>query len=116
MIPGRESAVIGGSFPNPVFTRRPCREVAFGPASHTEFSGIRRVGGRHRPFRRNRGGLVTPKRAESIFSGIQETILSGFRWLYLLAVAIFLFSMIFLAFSRYGELKLGPEDSEPEFR
>lgn len=62
------------------------------------------------------GRLVTPKRAESIFSGIQETILSGFRWLYLLAVAIFLFSMIFLAFSRYGELKLGPEDSEPEFR
>lgn len=61
-------------------------------------------------------GVVTPKRAESIFSGIQETILSGFRWLYLLAVAIFLFSMIFLAFSRYGELKLGPEDSEPEFR
>lgn len=61
-------------------------------------------------------GVVAPKRAESIFSGIQATILSGFGWLYLLAVAIFLFSMIFLAFSRYGELKLGPEDSEPEFR
>lgn len=114
MIPGRESAVIGRSFPNPVFTRRPCREVAFGPAFHSEFSGIRRVGDRHRPFRRNR--VVAPKRAESIFSGIQATILSGFGWLYLLAVAIFLFSMIFMAFSRYNELKLGPEDSEPEFR
>lgn len=61
-------------------------------------------------------GVVAPKRAESIFSGIQATILSGFGWLYLLAVAIFLFSMIFMAFSRYNELKLGPEDSEPEFR
>lgn len=61
-------------------------------------------------------GVIAPKRAESIFSGMQTAILSGFGWLYLLSVAVFLFSMLFLAFSRYGELKLGPDDSEPEFR
>src|SRR5688572_12108193 len=47
-------------------------------------------------------GVIAPKRAESIFSGMQTAILSGFGWLYLLSVAIFLFSMLFLAFSRYG--------------
>ncbi len=61
-------------------------------------------------------GVIAPKRAELIFSGMQTAILSGFGWLYLLSVAVFLFSMLFLAFSRYGELKLGPDDSEPEFR
>ncbi len=41
-------------------------------------------------------GVVAPKRAEAIFSGMQSAILSGFRLALLLAVAIFLFSMLFL--------------------
>lgn len=60
-------------------------------------------------------GVIVPKRAEAIFNAVQSAILSGFGWLYLLAVAIFLFSMILLAFGRYGDLKLGPDDSEPDF-
>lgn len=58
-------------------------------------------------------GVIAPKRAESIFSGMQTAILSGFGWLYLLSVAVFLFSMLFLAFSRYGELKLGRTIQNP---
>jgi len=61
------------------------------------------------------GGLM-PDQAEHIFSGLHTHILASFGWLYLLAVGIFLFSVIILCFSRYGDLKLGPDDAEPDFR
>ncbi|MCV3738739.1 BCCT family transporter [Rhizobium sp. TRM96647] len=60
-------------------------------------------------------GVVAPRRAEVLFGFMQSGILTQFGWLYLLAVAIFLIAIIILAFGRYGELKLGPDDSEPEF-
>ncbi|PWJ86524.1 choline/glycine/proline betaine transport protein [Pseudaminobacter salicylatoxidans] len=60
-------------------------------------------------------GTLVPGQAEALFTAMQAGILSRFGWLYLLAVAIFLFSMIFLVFGRYGDLKLGPDDSEPDF-
>lgn len=59
--------------------------------------------------------IVVPGQAEAFFHEMQSVILSHFGWLYILAVAIFLFSMIFLVFGRYGDLKLGPDDSEPDF-
>lgn len=61
-------------------------------------------------------GAAIPKRAELIFSAMQSAVLAHFGWLYLLAVAVFLFAVAILAFGRYGDLKLGPDDSEPEFR
>ncbi|MGE6784521.1 BCCT family transporter [Ensifer adhaerens] len=60
-------------------------------------------------------GVFVPQRAERIFNAMQSAILAQFGWLYLLAVAVFLFAVIILAASRYGDLKLGPDDSEPEF-
>ena len=61
-------------------------------------------------------GVVAPNHAEAIFGSLQSGILANFGWLYLLAVGIFLFSVIILGFGRYGDLKLGPDDSEPDFR
>ena len=61
-------------------------------------------------------GVLAPGQAEAIFTGLQAGILASFGWLYLLAVGIFLISVIILGFSRYGDLKLGPDDSEPDFR
>ncbi|WP_029076888.1 BCCT family transporter [Kaistia adipata] len=61
-------------------------------------------------------GAAFPQRADEIFSGMQAAILSGFGWLYLLAVGIFLIAMILLSFGRYGDLKLGPDDAVPDFR
>ena len=61
-------------------------------------------------------GVVAPVQAEAIFNLMQTRILATFGWLYLLAVAIFLGSVAVLALSHYGDLKLGPDDSEPEFR
>lgn len=60
-------------------------------------------------------GVVFPSQADEIFSGMQARILSTFGWLYLLAVGIFLIVMLILALGRYGDLKLGPDDSEPDF-
>lgn len=60
-------------------------------------------------------GTIVPGQAEVLFQEMQSAILSSFGWLYLLAVGVFLFSMVLLAFGRYGDLKLGPDDLEPDF-
>jgi choline/glycine/proline betaine transport protein len=61
-------------------------------------------------------GAFVPHQAEAIFGALQASILASFGWLYLLAVGIFLFGILILAFGRYGDLKLGPDDAQPEFR
>lgn len=60
-------------------------------------------------------GIFLPAQAEAIFGGLQSRILSGFGWLYLLSVGIFLATMLLLCFSRFGDLRLGPDDSTPDF-
>lgn len=60
-------------------------------------------------------GSAVPEGAERFFTAIQEWISSSFGWLYILAVAGFLFSVIILGFSRYGQIKLGPDESTPDY-
>lgn len=60
-------------------------------------------------------GIVFPSQAEEIFGGLQSGILTNFGWLYLLAVGIVLIAMLLICFSRFGNLKLGPDDSSPDF-
>lgn len=60
-------------------------------------------------------GVLLPEQAEAIFGAIQADILRRFGWLYLLAVGVFLVAIIILAVGRFGDLKLGPDDSEPDF-
>ncbi|RED38303.1 choline/glycine/proline betaine transport protein [Rhodopseudomonas thermotolerans] len=61
-------------------------------------------------------GVVFPNQAEAIFAAVQSWILETFGWLYLLAVGIFIASVVLFAASRFGDLKLGPDDSTPDFR
>lgn len=61
-------------------------------------------------------GIVFPNEAEGIFGAIQRAILAGFGWFYLLAVGIFLVTVLLLCLGRYGRLKLGPDDATPDFR
>jgi len=56
-----------------------------------------------------------PSRAGSVFDTLQAGIVRDFGWFYILAVAIFLIFVLFLMISRYGDVKLGPDDSEPEY-
>ncbi|MCB1414075.1 MAG: BCCT family transporter [Xanthobacteraceae bacterium] len=60
-------------------------------------------------------GVLFPAQAEAIFAAVQSWILDTFGWLYLLAVGIFIFSVLLFATSSFGNLKLGPDDSTPDF-
>lgn len=60
-------------------------------------------------------GVLFPTDATAIFNGLQAAVIDNFSWFYILVVALFFFAVAFLAFSRYGDLKLGPDDSEPDY-
>jgi choline/glycine/proline betaine transport protein len=61
-------------------------------------------------------GVIVPEQASAIFGGLQSRILAGFGWLYLLSVGIFLAAVLLLCLGDFGRLKLGPDDSTPDFR
>ena len=56
-----------------------------------------------------------PQRVGSAFDALQAGIIRDFGWFYILAVAFFLVFVIFLMMSRYGDVRLGADDSEPEY-
>jgi choline/glycine/proline betaine transport protein len=60
-------------------------------------------------------GLIAPNQASVFFDQLQSLILAQFGWLYLLAVGVMLIAVLLFAFSRFGDLKLGPDDSTPDF-
>jgi choline/glycine/proline betaine transport protein len=60
-------------------------------------------------------GALFPETTGSVFARLQATIVDDFGWFYIAAVAGFLIFASFLVFSRYGDIKLGPDDSEPEY-
>ncbi|MCX5590390.1 BCCT family transporter [Alcaligenes endophyticus] len=59
---------------------------------------------------------VAPEFTQTIFSATQGWILENVSWFYIVTVAIILLSVIFLAVSSYGNIKLGPDHSQPEYR
>jgi choline/carnitine/betaine transport len=59
-------------------------------------------------------GLI-PKKAEHWFSLLQQAIFTNASWFYVLAVALILLTVAFLGMSRYGNIKLGPDHSTPDF-
>ena len=56
-----------------------------------------------------------PSQAQLFFVDLQGWIIGNASWFYVLTVALILISLVFLAASRYGEIKLGPEHSSPEY-
>ena len=60
-------------------------------------------------------GFVSPKSFDAGLSAIQSWITSRFSWFFILSVAIYLGIVIYIAFSKYGDLKLGKETDKPEF-
>ena len=60
--------------------------------------------------------ILTPESAQRLFSVVQDWILTNASWFYVLTVAIILIAVVFLAFSRYGDIKLGPDHSRPDYR
>ncbi|MCR2698133.1 BCCT family transporter, partial [Salmonella enterica] len=60
--------------------------------------------------------ITAPRTAQNLFESIQAWILGNASWFYILVVDIILLSVAFLAISRYGDIKLGPDHSEPYYR
>ena len=60
-------------------------------------------------------GAAFPNAASSLFSTIQTDIVDAFGWFYLAAVAGFLVFVVALALSSFGQVKLGPDHSEPQY-
>jgi glycine betaine transporter len=60
-------------------------------------------------------GLFSPATLAGAVDQALAVITRNFGWLYLWAVLALVLLAFFLAFSRYGSLKLGDEDDEPEF-
>ncbi|NYT84309.1 BCCT family transporter [Pollutimonas harenae] len=60
--------------------------------------------------------IIAPEASGNLFSATQSWILGHASWFYILVVAIILLTVIFLALSRYGDIKLGPDHSQPDYR
>ncbi|MFE6965451.1 BCCT family transporter [Agromyces sp. NPDC057679] len=59
--------------------------------------------------------LIAPKAAETMFGAIQAGIVNAFNWYYVLIAAFFVAFSLFVGFSRFGDIRLGRDDDEPEF-
>ena len=59
--------------------------------------------------------LLMPDVAETAFKAVQTSIVNAFNWYYVLIAAFFVAFCLFLGFSRFGDIKLGRDDEEPEF-
>ncbi len=59
--------------------------------------------------------LLAPATAEAMFGAIQANIVNSFNWYYVLITSFFVAFSLFVGFSRYGDIKLGHDDDEPEF-
>ncbi|MBA6301861.1 choline BCCT transporter BetT [Colwellia sp. MB02u-14] len=56
-----------------------------------------------------------PEQAQSLFTLIQTSIIENGSWFYVLTVAFIFFFVIFLGVSRYGDIRLGPDHSTPDY-
>jgi choline/glycine/proline betaine transport protein len=59
--------------------------------------------------------IISPEGASGALGVVVGWISNWFGWFYILIATLFLAFVIFLALSRYGKIKLGPEHSQPEF-
>lgn len=60
-------------------------------------------------------GAISPSSAGNAFAAIVKLLTTNLGWLYILVVTFFLLFSIFIAFSKYGNIKLGKDDDVPEF-
>jgi choline/glycine/proline betaine transport protein len=59
--------------------------------------------------------MIAPQAAEAAFGAVQAAIVSNFNWYYVLIAAFFVVFALVMGFGRFGRIKLGRDDDEPEF-
>jgi glycine betaine transporter len=60
-------------------------------------------------------GLVIPDNFGKFANGLFKFFVTNFGWFYLLSMFAFVIFSVVIAFSKYGKIKLGPDDSKPEY-
>jgi glycine betaine transporter len=60
-------------------------------------------------------GLAAPGNFEKAANNSFNFLVGNFGWFYLISMFTFVVFSIWIAFSKYGSIKLGPDDSEPEY-
>ena len=60
-------------------------------------------------------GAIAPNNLESVSTSAQNFLQTHFGWFYLISASVILIFVIYLAFSKYGNIKLGKDDDEPEY-
>lgn len=58
---------------------------------------------------------IFPKVADVFFKDLQAVIIQNGSWFYVLTVATILITVIYLAVSKFGEIKLGPDHATPDY-
>jgi choline/carnitine/betaine transport len=61
-------------------------------------------------------GVLFQDELASVVGDILDWLLTNLGWLFVLSTAAFLILVGFLAFSRFGRIRLGQDDDRPEFR
>ena len=61
-------------------------------------------------------GIAAPENLSSVLGGVLTWILATFGWFYVLVAFIVLALSVFLMLHPWGKIRLGPDDSRPEFR
>ncbi|WP_099187303.1 BCCT family transporter [Tepidibacter mesophilus] len=59
--------------------------------------------------------LIVPNSFSSIANKALNFLVHEFGWIYLISMTLFLIFSIMLAFSKYGSIKLGDDNSKPEY-
>ncbi|MFO8111540.1 MAG: BCCT family transporter [Desulfosalsimonadaceae bacterium] len=60
--------------------------------------------------------LIVGAPMKAVFSAIQGWISDNFGWFLIISVNLYLFFMLYLAFSKYGNIRLGGKNAVPEFK
>ncbi|MDQ0588205.1 BCCT family transporter [Variovorax paradoxus] len=61
-------------------------------------------------------GAIAPKQMAAQSQALLNAIIDGFGWSFVVSTAFFLIFSLFLAFSRFGHIRLGQDDEKPEFK
>ncbi|MQA61858.1 MAG: BCCT family transporter [Actinophytocola sp.] len=60
--------------------------------------------------------VIFPSAMESAVTTVQDSIIGYFGWYYTLIVSMFLVFALRMGLGHFGDIKLGPDEEEPEFR
>lgn len=60
-------------------------------------------------------GQNSAEQAEKLFSSLKTTMSNATGWFFILSVNIFLILVLYIGFSKYGNIRIGGKEAQPEF-